>query len=43
MDQINLDLSECTKWLKFMEIHYHRPQEVDENGQHYPEEKVVFN
>ena len=40
-DQVSIDLSGCTTWHKFMEIHYHRPQETDAQGQAYPEEKEI--
>jgi hypothetical protein len=33
---VGVDLNKCTKWIKFLEIWYHRPAEVIDD-RHYPE------
>lgn len=35
-DFCGIDLSKCTKWIKFIEIWYHRPAETIQGNQ-YPE------
>eukprot|EP00299_Pterocystis_sp_00344_P019873 c9823_g1_i7.p1 GENE.c9823_g1_i7~~c9823_g1_i7.p1 ORF type:complete len:808 (-),score=159.13 c9823_g1_i7:6-2429(-) len=40
LEQTSIDLSACTQWIRFVDINYHRPQEVIK-GVHYPEQLVT--
>ena len=39
-EMAHVDLSQCTRWLRFMQVEYHRPSEVLK-GVHYPEQREV--